>query len=643
MNTTLKLLSFLTAFLLIWGPAQAQTEQPALLTGKVLADGEGAITYATLYLKGTAFRAATDEAGLYRLQVPAGDYELVVTAPGYNEARRRLALRTGEHRRLNVRLERNERQLGEAVVTAGAVNRVRRSAFNAVAVDASALHNTTQNLSDVLAKAPGLKLRESGGVGSDMQFMMDGFSGRHVKVFIDGVPQEGVGAGFGLNNIPASYAERVEVYRGVVPVAFGTDALGGVVNIVTSRRLRPWHLDASYSYGSFNTHKSYVNFGQTFRNGLMYEVNAFQNYSDNSYHIDTPVEHFMPDGSSSLDATRVERVRRFHDTYHNEAVFAKVGLVDRPFADRLVLGFGYTHFYQEIQNGVIQKVVFGQKFRQGHSFMPSLEYRKRDLFARGLDVTATVNYNANRTHNVDTATYRYNWLGESLYMKGQAGEQSYQDAHYDNDNWSATASANYRLGRRHTFTLSHVVNTFRRKNQEAFGTSGSSVEAEAIDKKTRKNITGLSYRFLPSALWNFTVFGKYYRQSNSGPVSTSESGTGGYVRLSKQVNALGYGAAGTCFPLKGVQLKLSYEKAYRLPTTEELFGDEDLELGQIGLKPEQSHNLNLNLSYSCRWGRHGLYAEGSFVYRDTKDYIKRSLDAVGGTSPVRALHLRRVG
>ena len=65
----------------------------------------------------------------------------------------------------------------------------------------------------ILAKAPGMKIRESGGVGSDMAVTMDGFSGKHVKVFIDGVPQEGVGNSFGINNIPeigrASCRERV--------------------------------------------------------------------------------------------------------------------------------------------------------------------------------------------------------------------------------------------------------------------------------------------------------------------------------------------------------------------------------------------------------------------------------------------------
>ena len=60
-----------------------------------------------------------------------------------------------------------------------------------------------------------------------------------------------------------NFAERIEVYKGVVPVGFGSDALGGVINIVTKKRRHGWSLDASYSYGSFNTHKSYVNFNHT--------------------------------------------------------------------------------------------------------------------------------------------------------------------------------------------------------------------------------------------------------------------------------------------------------------------------------------------------------------------------------------------
>ena len=49
-----------------------------------------------------------------------------------------------------------------------------------------------------------------------------------MKIFIDGIPQEGAGAAFDLNNVPINFADRIEVYKGVVPVGFGTDAIGGV-------------------------------------------------------------------------------------------------------------------------------------------------------------------------------------------------------------------------------------------------------------------------------------------------------------------------------------------------------------------------------------------------------------------------------
>lgn len=476
-----------------------------------------------------------------------------------------------------------------------------------------------------------MKLRESGGVGSDMQLMLDGFSGKHVKVFIDGVPQEGAGTAFDLNNIPVNFAERIEVYKGVVPVGFGTDALGGVINIVTNKKRRNWFLDASYSYGSFNTHKSYVNFGQTFKNGLMYEINAFQNYSDNDYYIDNYITEFGDDGiTESTDKKKIYHVKRFNDTFHNEAVIGKIGIMDKSWADRLVFSFNYSNFYKEIQTGVYQYVVFGQKHRKGYSFVPSVEYRKRNLLIEGLDVSATANYNHNITHNIDTASYKYNWLGDKKYT-GTPGEQSHQNNESKNTNWNGTFTANYRIGEVHTFTLNHVISTFHRTTRSYI--SGSSKLSDfSIPKKTRKNITGLSYRYMPSDKWNVSAFAKYYNQYNEGPVSQNSDGIGNYILLKKHLSSLGYGAAGTYFIVKDLQAKLSYEKAYRLPTTDELFGDEDLEAGKADLKPERSDNFNLNLSYSYHIGKHAIYVEGSLIYRDTKDYIKRGLSQVSNMS-----------
>ena len=392
------------------------------LSGRVVTTGKEPVDFATVYLKDTRFGCATDEKGLYRLQIPSGKYTLVVSMIGFETYEQEIEINGEKETRVDVTLQPSVEELEEVVVVSNGVGRVKRSAFNAVAMDLSEMKNTTRSLSEALQKLPGMKLRESGGVGSDMQIMLDGFSGKHVKVFIDGVPQEGTGTAFDLNNIPANFAERIEVYKGVVPVGFGTDALGGVINIVTNKKRRDWFLDGSYSYGSFNTHKSYVHFGQTFKNGLTYEVNAFQNFSDNDYHIDNYITEFGEDGvTESTDRNKIYHVKRFNDRFHNEAVIGKIGVVDKPWADRLMVGLNYNHFYKEIQTGVYQYIVFGQKHRKGHSFMPSLEYSKRDLLVKGLDVVLTANYNHNITHNIDTASYKYNWLGQRKYT-GTPGE-----------------------------------------------------------------------------------------------------------------------------------------------------------------------------------------------------------------------------
>ena len=620
MKATILKISGLFIFLLAVISASAQDR--AMISGKIISTEKETVDFATVYLKGTTYGGTTNEQGIYHLKAPAGDYTLVVSAIGYKTVEKPVKLTGGERTRQNITITPQSTELDEVVVVSNGISRLKRSAFNAVALDTKELQNSNKSLSEALAKAPGMKVRESGGVGSDMQLTLDGFSGKHVKIFIDGVPQEGLGSSFGLNNIPVNFAERIEIYKGVVPVGFGTDAIGGVINIITKKKRDRWFLDASYSYGSFNTHKSYVNFGQTFKNGFTYEINAFQNYSDNDYYVNAPVENFE---TGSIDRSKKERVKRFNDTYHNEVVIGKLGIVDKKWADRLLLGFTYSNMYQDIQTGVRQEIVYGQKHRKGHSLMPSLEYGKRDLFTKGLDIVLTANYNKNLTTNVDTSSYEYNWRGEK-HLMNSAGEQSRQHSRADNNNWNGTLTLNYRVGKMHTFTFNHVLNTFHRSNTSLLAAEEMK---SAIAKETRKNISGLSYRLMPSEHWNFSAFGKYYNQFVAGPMATSST-QDEYVRKTRSVNSFGYGAAGTYFILTGLQAKLSYEKAYRLPTIEEMFGDEDLEAGRANLRPEKSDNVNFNLGYTPRFGKHGLYMEGSLIYRDTKDYIRRGLDNVGG-------------
>ncbi len=592
-----------------------------MVSGKVLSGDGEAIDYASVFLKGTALSCTTNEKGLYHIAAPQGEYTVVFSSVGFEKYEVRIRINANERRKLNVKLK-PVTQLGEVIVVGNPLGKVKNSAYNATAVNTKDFVNTTKTLSEALNKAPGMKIRESGGVGSDMAVTMDGFSGKHVKVFIDGVPQEGVGSSFGLNNIPVNFADRIEVYRGVVPVGFGADAIGGVINIVTPRRQRRWFVDASYSFGSFNTHKSYVNVGQTLRNGFKYEINAFQNYSDNDYWVDTPVEDFA---TGAINRKKLEHVKRFNDTYHNEAIVARLGVVDKPWADRLMFGFTYSRMYKEVQTGVRQEIVYGQKHRHGFSLIPSLEYTKRNLGVKGLDVSFNANYNRDNTTNVDTASVKYNWSGQTA-PQNSPGEQSYQNSKAVNNNWTAAATVNYRLSEHHVFTVNNVFNTFNRTNEDLLTVPPGKDE---FSKVTSKNIAGASYRYMPNTRFNITAFGKQYHQYVSGPMATSSS-QDAYEMTSRSIDYFGYGAAGTWFAPLGLQLKASYEKAYRLPTVEEMFGDEDLEVGDVSLKPESSHNFNLNLSYSATFGSSMVYAEAGLIYRDTRDYIQRNIMALSG-------------
>ncbi len=202
---------------------------------------------------------STDEKGEFELQLKKKypKIRVSVTFLGYKPAQKVYVPGTGKNY-LKFEMQEDSQTLNEVVVKGlSPAEKVQRLAYNVSLMETAKLKSTTMDLSNVIDKISGVKIRSTGGVGSEANVTLNGFSGRHVKIFIDGVPMDGMSSAFGLNNIPAGLAKRVEVYKGVVPIELGGDALGGAINIVTdnSRRTR---VNASYSFGSFNTHKTNV-------------------------------------------------------------------------------------------------------------------------------------------------------------------------------------------------------------------------------------------------------------------------------------------------------------------------------------------------------------------------------------------------
>jgi outer membrane cobalamin receptor len=594
----------------------------AVLTGTVRADDGNVLPGASVGVANTSRGAFADSRGLYQLEnLPTGRHTVVISYVGYQKISRVVHLHEGESTRLNISLTPEHTELDAvAVIGRSEAKEVNRQAFNVTAIDASKLHNSTLDLSHALDRVSGVRVRETGGVGSSFNFSLNGFSGRQVKFFLDGVPIDNFGSSFQINNIPINLAERVDVYKGVVPIWLGSDALGGAVNIVTGNRSRTY-VDASYSYGSFNTHRSTVNAGITTKSGLTFQLNAFQNYSDNNYWVTVDVADI-----NTGAYFRNQRVRRFHDTYHNETVIANVGVVGKRWADKLLVGVTLGQNRAEIQTGARMVSVFGNWYRRGNIVMPSFRYQKDNL-VKGLSVRLTGNVNLGQEQNVDTVYRRYNWFQQYKQYEGPGAERERSLYKFRNNNGLLTANATYQLGEKQSLSVNNVYNTFNRTGADELQPGSERYEQPRV---SQKNVLGVGHKYDYSDRWNTSIFAKHFSQVNRYGMTYNPSGNFGdqaYITQRNAFTALGYGLATSYFLRKNLQLKASYEKSYRLPETEELYGDLINLEGNINLKPENSNNYNLGFSYLTNLHRnHRLTISGNVLYRDARGFIRPRLN-----------------
>ena len=514
-------------------------------------------------------------------------------------------------------------QLSEVVLTGQSpIKQVQKAAYNVVAIEAQQLRNLNSNAADMLARVSGVKMRETGGVGAEANINLNGFTGRHVRIFIDGVPMNEANASFRINNIPAELMERIEIYKGVVPVTFGADALGGAINVVT-RKNRYNYGNLSYTFGSFNTHKSTLNLGQFLTDNISVELNAYQNYSDNSYKVFT--EYL--DLQTGTYSKEKRWFKRFHDRYHNEAIIGRVNIFDEKWTDKLSFALNYSQEDKQLQNANLMQKVFGGKYRKSHNYSSSVEYEKKNIL-NGLSFFLTGRYDFTTTQNVDEEARRYSWTGEYEPMVTR-GESQLQNTIFEGKTGYITSHLDYQLNEKHSFQLTHTFSNYTRRNKNMLITNYT-LDSDFMRRVNEKNISGLSYKFTPSERWNILAFGKYYNTAVTGPVIVTGYGSRAvYEEETHHTQAWGYGGATTYQLLKTLQTKISYEKSFRLPTDTELFGDGDLEIGNYKLKPENSNNLNVNLSYQPAFKAHSLLVEAGFAYRYIKDYIIRSIISAG--------------
>ncbi len=147
--------------------------------------------------------------------------------------------------------------LAPVVVSASATPVAAREVGSAVTVITSEQIERQQarSLADVLRKVPGVALARSGPTGSQTQVRIRGAEANHTLVLIDGIElNDPSGASeFDFGNMLASDVERIEILRGPQSAIYGSEAIGGVVNIITKKGGGPIGLTVSAEGGSFET------------------------------------------------------------------------------------------------------------------------------------------------------------------------------------------------------------------------------------------------------------------------------------------------------------------------------------------------------------------------------------------------------
>ena len=616
---------FLFTLITILSPIHLLAQDKIYLSGIVRDNTDKPIAQSLVSLQEINIGVYTSDKGYYRIEVLPGNYTITASSLGFNTFRKTLNI--VQNQKLDIRLEQQTVGLSTVEIIGKSKNQqLKESSLTVNSIDVKSQQSSLNNLNSLIGRSSGIRVREEGGIGSDFDLSINGLSGNSIRYFIDGVPLSTMGKSTSLANIPVNIVDRIDVYKGVVPVQLGTDALGGAVNIITQKSTKNY-LDASYGMGSFGTYKADLNaqYVDT-KTGIFVRPSIGINYSKNNYMM-KDVEVW----DASTSEYKKENRKRFHNDYLSLLSQINIGIRDKKWADILSLSGSFSSVDKELQTGAIQSIVYGKAKRKNKSYAISAQYVKNNFFTKDLSTDLYISHTWDNTTVIDTAYRKYRWDGS--YTESSRNEITGTAKSIRQTKRPLTlarANFNYSINDHHSLNFNYLLEHINNKRYDDIDTSFTPTN-DVFTKQT----LGLAYNqiFLEGRLTNTFFVKDYISHLKIGQEDLYWITGSKEMRKSSTSNHWGYGFASRFIFAQWLAIKASFEHTVRLPIANEMLGNGTIIYPNLALKPENSNNINIGLFGSIEIAsKHNLNYEVGAFYRHIKDYIRLDVSESDGLS-----------
>ena len=204
------------------------------VNGTVFSEGQP-LAFSNVYLENSTTGTITNENGIFKLtNLKPGSYTLVASFTGYGTSRKRVQI-TNKNLQIKFNLV-EDNSLQEVIITGTlkAVSRLESPVPVEVYSTTFLKKNPTPSVFEALNNVNGVRPQLNCNVCNTGDIHINGLEGPYTLVMIDGMPiVSGLSTVYGLSGIPNSLIEQIEIVKGPASSLYGSEALGGLINIIT--------------------------------------------------------------------------------------------------------------------------------------------------------------------------------------------------------------------------------------------------------------------------------------------------------------------------------------------------------------------------------------------------------------------------